>query len=82
MVPHRFTATLPAVKTANALWPGSAASCPGGCGDLSKQKRWQSQKLQRWGGGLFTLHLFVLPPTFKQTLLFDAEVYAATADWS
>lgn len=33
-------------------------------------------------GGLFTLHLFVLPPTFIQTPLFDGEVYAAAADWS
>lgn len=81
VVPRRFTATLPAVKTASAVRPGSAASSPGGCADLSKQTRWQSQK-RRGLGGLFTLHLFVLPPTFIQTLLFDGEVYAATGDWS
>lgn len=77
VVPYRFTVIVPAVRDwvcRHQPW----------CAMVKQIDKRQSMHVLRWACRcLFrTLNLFVLPPTFIQTLLFDNEVCPTTFDRS
>lgn len=80
---RRFTMIVPAVKE----WVCGLALHHPPWSAMVKQIDERQSMHTLWNSGvcrcLFgTLNLFVLPPTFIQTLLFDNEVCPATAHWS